>query len=319
VFLGMLAPRPSLAAEAVSPRFDVTHLKGTDECPGPDALASAVAQVVESDPPDASPERIAAVRIEVTFSRAGSDYVVTVRSGPLATERSIVGHGPTCASVADALVAAVVVLLDGMTDDDAGPSSPPAAAPRSHAAPVRARPYPPATELPDAEPSEPGDRAAADELSDRIARNVLFFEILGSGIGNSINYERFVAGDFGSVRVGFGYAQSKPPTGRDGQQWTLPVLFQLESSMTGSHNFHLAAGGTLVYRDGPIQDGWSNPENTGFRDPSPSGAFNALANVAGGYRYLPRRGGFTFGFVVMTLFNASWGTLWAGANAGVTF
>jgi hypothetical protein len=312
VFLLLAGSRSALAADAMpAPHFEVTRLLGADDCPDAQELASTIALGLGSAPAGTASARGTPAHFQVMFSR-GTDYVAIVRNDAIGAERTIVSPGATCAALAQAVAVSVAVLLDvaDAAKTDAPPTSPPK--------PATPRPSPAPAEAP---PSPPADLAGApddDGPLDRPARNVVFFEFLGSGISDSINYERFFANDIMSIRFGLGYGRAQAPN-LHGEQLTVPVLLQLESSSSGSHNFHLGTGVTLVYRNGAIEDEWFNPSNTGFREGFDGQALAALVNIALGYRYLPRKPGLTFGLVAMGLFNANWGTLWMGGNVGATF
>ncbi|MGH7434963.1 MAG: hypothetical protein ACRENE_04750 [Polyangiaceae bacterium] len=320
---GLAVAHPCLAAPTTpTPRFEVTRLRGAEECPDAGDLEAAVSRALEIAPlapPGLPGVRVARTRFDVQFSRGDAGYMAILRSKEFSAARTLSTQGDACEPLADAVAVAVAVLLGTVG------SQPAADSPADRPARTQATQQPLAASStadppPDATPTDTDRRTDADDGSwDRKARNVAFVEFMGSGVGDSINYARFFeAGGVASLRFGFGYTQSTTAPGA-GRQLTFPVLLELDSSETGSHNFHFGTGVTAVVRDGPVDVGVGNPENTGFGSDFGGNGVTALCNVVVGYRYLPREPGITVGVYGMGLFNFAWGTIWAGANAGVAF
>ncbi len=324
VALALVAPSTGLAADALvpagasgarpaaTPHFEVTRLKDAGECPDEEDLQSAASRALEVAPPGLPDKRIARTRFDVQFSRGGSGYTAILRSKELNSERTLTAQGDACDPLADAVAIAVAVLLGTIRDAPPRRSTP---APASRSEPASSSLPVPTT---DDSTSDEFSRDSGGEDAERKAKNVISAEFMGSGIGDSINYERFLDNGVASIRIGVGYTQQAHLPAQ-GHQLTFPLLLQLDSSETGSHNFHFAGGVTAVFRDGPLDEGIANPQNTGFGSGYDRAGAACLGNIVLGYRYLPRTAGLTVGVYGMVLFNFIWGTLWTGANMGYAF
>jgi len=146
--------RPCRADPAIAPSitWNVERLPEAASCPDATALAAAVARARSGDPARETESRDArrsgrAVALDVAFSRGPGGYAATLRArGATTGERTLADDGATCAPLAAAVVATVVVLLDTRGAGDADPAAassppPPAAAPAPTAA--SAPPAPP--------------------------------------------------------------------------------------------------------------------------------------------------------------------------------
>jgi hypothetical protein len=314
--------RTSLAAARRAARFEVTRSEEAGGCPDAPGLEAAVARI--AGPP--SLDTRAPVVFDVTFTRNEVAYVATLHAGATGAERVLVSRGPTCSALGEAVAAAITVVLDGTEGDEDQTSAGDAVAPVAPPPPLHVRVPPPPPVVVHGAP-------VADEFADpppRTAMNIVFAEFLGSGVAYTINYERFFDDD-ASVRVGFGYLRENEELGEFSPatqrfvypkktQLSLPILANYYYLGHPNHNIHFAAGATLRYRTGELEDGWTNPANVGYpSDASQSPGFNALVDLVIGYRYVPRAGGFTCGADVMVLFNNEGVLPWAGVNAGAVF
>jgi hypothetical protein len=106
---------------------------GAGECPDASALEAAVRRVRGEDPfEEASPS--ISLRFDVTFARDSSGYVATIHEdGTRKGERTIAGGRSSCVELADAVAAAITVMLDGA--GQAASSGSPSDAPKAEVAP----------------------------------------------------------------------------------------------------------------------------------------------------------------------------------------
>ena len=168
-------------------------------------------------------------------------------------------------------------------------------------------PLPPIAEQP--APSSPA--AAASE---RTASNVVFAEALGSGLLYSINYERLVETWNLGLRAGasyFTYAVSSYGSSGNLTLLTFPLVASYYLGWR-SHHLQLGLGGTILYTKAA-----SDSHGTQFASER-SGAGVALSGVVG-YRFLPRRGGISFGLGFTPLVRTSRFLPWGGADVGYVF
>jgi hypothetical protein len=154
----------------------------------------------------------------------------------------------------------------------------------------------------------------APEQAARTAQNIIFGEVLGSGLLYSVNYERIIDKWNIGLRGGasyFTYAVSS--YGRSGN--LVLVSFPIVASYYfgwRNHNLQLGLGATILYT-GVATDS----EGTKF-EAERSGAGLAMSGVVG-YRYMPRDGGISFGVGFTPLVRASKFLPWGGANVGYAF
>ncbi len=114
-------------------------------------------------------------------------------------------------------------------------------------------------------------QGSAGKPGKRTALNTLYFELLGSGVLGSFNYERIVA-DAVALRLGFG-TYSGDVLSNTGNSW---ITFPLTASYLagqGPHLLELGAGAVGM---------WT------------SGGGNILGNALVGYRYQRSTGGVVF-------------------------
>jgi hypothetical protein len=184
-------------------------------------------------------------------------------------------------------------------------STSPAAAAAPSPPPPPSRPPPP----PAAEPPKPSETPAL-----RTASNVVFAEVLGSGLLYSLNYERI----FDSLHVGirggasyFSYPVSDYGKSGNLKLLTIPVVASYYLGMP-KHKLQLGLGATFLYTG-------VSSDSTGTKFESDrSGAGIAVTAIIG-YRYLPPAGGFTFGVAFTPLLRSGSFLPWGGAEAGYSF
>jgi len=166
-----------------------------------------------------------------------------------------------------------------------------------------------------AAPSTPRDKGKADS-SDRKAKNLVYFELLGNGGLYSINYERMLSNDM-SARLGFSYfSVSASGSSGDGNQATAkaslvtaPALFNY---MVGgkNHKFETGAGATLIYVSASASGGAANASGEGV---------GVAGTAVAGYRYSPSDGGFVFRVGYTPMFGKGGYMHWGGMSLGGTF
>jgi hypothetical protein len=121
--------------------------------------------------------------------------------------------------------------------------------------------------------------------ADRLARNSIYVELLGSGILYSINYDRRftdrVSGRAGAMLIG---AKSE-----EGEQVSVALVPVMANYLAGhgSHRLEVGAGPVFAYAGARLDV----DQFEGFEDLS---AFGLFGGATLGYRYQPLRGGFTF-------------------------
>lgn len=182
-----------------------------------------------------------------------------------------------------------------------------------------------AVELPPLD-APPDHSATADRPSDaphakstnaeRKAKNVVYLELLGSGLLYSVNYERMLSNDM-SVRAGFSYWSMSASSG-NGQSsssaklevMTAPLLFNYFVGGR-NHQLELGAGGVVVYASASASSGSSSKL-------SGEGVGVAGTGVVG-YRYSPADGGFVFRAGFTPLVGKGGVLPWGGVSFGGTF
>jgi hypothetical protein len=317
--------RTSLAADWHAAQFEVTRSAEAADCLDGPALAAAVEQAAGPDIPD----RRTPVLFRVAFARSDAGYVARIHVGASGAERVLVSTGSTCSALVDAVVVAMTIVLDAGDPEDSDERDTSA-----RGAPAPNAPVLPAAPVPVRRPPPPAVHGAPvddqdDGRWDRTARNLVFAELLGSGLSVTLNYERFFTED-ASLRVGLGYFRG-PGGDYDGRvvngqwvspaktQYSMPVLVNFYSAIRPNHSVHFAAGATGLYRTGSLANAWGNPGESGVSGGESAKGFDLLGNVVIGYRYIPRAGGFTCGLDVILLFNTLGALPWVGVNAGAVF
>jgi hypothetical protein len=309
--LCLVRPRAAWAEEGLAARFDVTRAPEAEDCPDAVALEAAISRLRGRDSQEeGSSDPGPAVSFEVTFARERKGYTGTFREGSTGAERTIVSKGSDCSALADAMTVAITMAMDAVKDV--------AAASTAAAAPVAPPPpWPPAEPEPTSPVADPTPYDALDESPPRAAMNVVFVEALGSGLGYSLNYERFF-GDNASVRLGFSYVRGADnSTPAKDVQVSMPMLANYYV-LGPDHDMHFGAGATVLVRSAPLQDSWYSPLNSLYGSSNPPNG-NLLFNLVVGYRYVPRAGGWTVGADFMVLFNAVGVLPWIGVNLGAAF
>jgi hypothetical protein len=329
-----------------SGRVVVTRSEGASSCPDSEALQAAVdrAGILDSSSassgalssdsegsPDAGPSAPRKLlSLEVAFGRTKSGYVAAVQVPGRRTKRTLASAVASCSGLADAVVVAINVMLDGMGDEPAGdspdqsqvPASPPATKSDAHSTPG-AVPWPPLP--PDEDGAKPAHDGEDSDMPHRTAPNIVFVEALGAGLASSVNYERFF-GDDASVRIGFSYQRgtgAQPVENSAGiivawpkqTQFSLPLLANYYC-FGPNHDFHFGGGVTFFYRTGLLEDGWVTGFNESFAEEK---RFNMTVDAVIGYRYVPRGGGPTIGVDAMLVVNTVAIAPWTGANVGWAF
>jgi hypothetical protein len=146
----------------------------------------------------------------------------------------------------------------------------------------------------------------------RAANNSLYFELGGSGVVYSLNYERFVQDDV-SLRVGFGYVSLKGAKINGGTVTndvgllTIPVTASYLGIGSGNHRLELGAGAVYAHLTGQTSSDGAE-------------AFGSDSGVVGtaiaGYRYVRPDGGFTFRAAFTPLFGEGGFQPWVGVAMG---
>ncbi len=272
--------------------IEVSRAPEARDCPDGAGLAAAVERARRSDGPDANSDVEAPLGVAIDIARNASGYVATVTaSGARTGVRTLTHAGPTCESLAKALVVSLVVLLDEVDRDDAAlaaalapasasaSASTPASAP---AAPRRRRPLPPPRP-----PDDPPEAGLADPFA-RTANNSFFLELGGNALFYSLNFEHIFGASNLSLRAGFGYIHLYGTffgSYHDEEDLSVPIV---ASYYLGgpNHKLQLGAGVVFVDRDGATAQGKES-----------------LATLVIGYRYLPYDGGFNFGVAFTPFFS----------------
>lgn len=197
------------------------------------------------------------------------------------------------------------------------PSPSPTPAPISDTPPRKETPKP--KKEPPRRHHDDDDDDASDEPV-RTAKNVVFAELLGNGLGYSVNYERLFDDTGFGVRAGFSYL-SLGASGGTGStsssvrvSWiSVPILANYYVG-SANHKLQLGLGVSLVYAtsEGRSADVFG----------SVSGLVPFVTGVIG-YRYLPAKGGFNFGIGFTPLFIPGGETRtflpWGGIGLGAAF
>jgi hypothetical protein len=311
--LSALSSRVCLA-DGRRTHLDVARSAGASACPDAPTVAAAVTRALGRDALDTTSDAGATLRFDVAFAPHEAGYVATVReSGAHTGERTIAGSDSPCSDLTDALAVTITMMLESAEAE---------AVSDSRSAPAASNMQPSADPAADARKSTPAGPSRRDPEG-RTAFNVVFAELLGSGVTYSINYERLLGDSNVSLRVGFSYARSKENTSflsNDGQVVTdlsFPVLANYYVG-SPSHKLQLGAGITVFYHSDPAI-GFFSP---GSFDPSgspTSGGVDAAAAVVVGYRFIPRAGGPALGIAFTPLFGTHGVQPWAGINAGAVF
>ena len=163
-------------------------------------------------------------------------------------------------------------------------------------------------------PEPPAVVAPAPAGPVRTASNVIFGEVLGSGLLYSVNYERVLSALPIGLRAGASYFSYPVSTyGRSGnlKLATFPLV---ASYYVGAprHKLQLGLGATLIYLG-------VSTDSTGTKFEGERSGFGLAATAVVGYRYLPPDRGFTFGVGFTPLLRTSSFLPWGGANAGFIF
>jgi hypothetical protein len=277
-------------------------------CADADALAAAANRDLRRRAFDAGGQSGSPSQFEVEYSRNESGYVATVRErGIQHAERTLESGEALCEPLTAALGVTLAMMLDSAGVAGRAEPPPPLAAAPDRPAPATAAPGP-----------FPAGRTAYDGV---------FLEGLGNGVYDSVNYERLFWGDRMSVRVGFGFArvESKPYvtlfslSGAGAPSYwftelTLPVVVNSYWG-TASHKLQIGVGATAIYRTGKVG---ATSFDEFFSEQSAQG-FDVAGTAVLAYRFLPYRGGPSFGVGFTPLFGRGGFLPWLAANLGADF
>jgi len=143
--------------------------------------------------------------------------------------------------------------------------------------------------------------------------NVVDFEVLGSGLDYSLNYERiYLAWGLG-LRAGASFFTYKLSNATGAGNLTLATFPLVASYYIGPphHKLQLGLGATILYIDASSDAAGTKFGSTGLE---------AAATAVIGYRYLPKCRGLTFGAGFTPLVRAGKPFLpWGGVDVGIAF
>jgi hypothetical protein len=310
--LASIAPRLA-RADVARASLGVLPSPEAGDCGDAVTLAAAANRALRRDVIDPTGDEMAPLRFEVAFSRDDSGYVATVReSGTHDGERTIASGEPVC----DALTQALGVTLAMMVD---------AAEAADRIAARRARPPAPPREV--AAPPARDAEVIAPPLDRRTANDSVFLEGLGNGVYYSLNYERIFWDGKASLRAGFGYTRlqarkeivlfqlyGNPPPPYTFTEIAVPVVASSYLG-TASHKLQLGAGATVFYRTGMVG---ATSVDAAFNSQTSQG-LDIAGTLVVAYRYIPYRGGPTFGAGFTPLFSRSGFLPWLSLSVGADF
>ncbi|MCL2447855.1 MAG: hypothetical protein FWD17_02785 [Polyangiaceae bacterium] len=267
-------------ADAMQASLRVAPTPEATDCADAGALSAAANRALQRSAFSPGDGAESPSQFEIEYSRSESGYVASVRERGLQTAlRTLESGEPLCGPLTTALGVTLAMMLDS-----------------AHAATRKPEPASPDGEPPPAE-------APARPSAKRTACDSVFLEGLGNGIYDSINYERLFWDGQVSVRVGFGFIRGEaepfsspavPGLGGVRSYWfsdfTLPILVNYYWG-TASHKLQIGIGATGVYRTatGPAV-GWFFDHLFSFAP-----GYNIAGTAVVAYRYLPYRGGPSFG------------------------
>jgi hypothetical protein len=313
VALPTVASRRASAA-SIGVRLSVNRAPDAGDCPDAGRLAAGIARAGHRSLPSIAPNAEARLRFEVDMARSATGYAATVRIlGARIGVRQIEHTGGTCAPLADALAVALVVVIDDVEQADAtvteattpSPSTQPA---QSAEAPAPPPPPPPPPAPPDK--IERRDNPTPDLVlvPSRTADNSAFFELGGSGLFYTFNFEHIFGDSNVSLRIGFGYIHLDADLAGNTfneEDISVPMVASYYVGKS-SHKLQLGAGMLLLYRQG--DQGSSDGTTTSL-----------LATAIIGYRYIPENGGINFGVAFTPCFGQGIALPWGGVDFGVGF
>jgi hypothetical protein len=311
-------------------------------CPKAAEVAAAANRVLGRErvrTSDAS-ARDAELRIVVAFSREPGGFGATVReSGARDAERTIPAGERTCDTLTSAVGATIAMMIDAV--DGAGGFVPQVSATAQAEGAA-------ATHVGQAPPDSASSGPASAPDPDRVvppldegapahsgtARDGIFVEALGNGVYDSLNYERMFWNRTFSVRMGLGFAPlsvcpapcGNPlgivPPHRRVDEFTSPVLASWYWG-SASHKLQVGLGVTAIFRTGEVgHDGYQDWFSGGQYDnvfSHASKGFDLAGTAVVGYRFIPARGGPSFGGGFTPLFGAGGFLPWLSVNAGAEF
>ncbi|HVH41491.1 MAG TPA: hypothetical protein VM925_04080 [Labilithrix sp.] len=158
------------------------------------------------------------------------------------------------------------------------------------------------------------ETAPAPAPTETPAANVIFAEVLGSGLLYSLNYERFVDRWNLGLRAGASFFTYDVSSYGSTGNLTIVTFPLLASYYLGwrSHKLQLGLGATILHTKVA-----TDSQGTAFEGER-SGTGLAPSAVVG-YRYVPRDGGISFGIGFTPLLRATKFLPWGGATVGYVF
>lgn len=147
--------------------------------------------------------------------------------------------------------------------------------------------------------------AAAPAALAQTSRNAVYFELGGSAVIPSLNYERRVT-DVWFGRAGASVVTSESSAGDDDTTYVVPLTASYVRSPGASH--HLELGGGVTFSFGDRQDLFDNDDGEQFS--------TAVLTGIVGYRYQKPDGGFQFRAVFTPVAGAGDLEPWAGVSFG---
>jgi hypothetical protein len=192
-------------------------------------------------------------------------------------------------------------------------------------APAPPPPPPPRREVATRPPADP--EVLSPPLERRTANDSIFLEGLGNGVYYSLNYERIFWDGRASLRAGVGYTRltahkdivlfslnGSPPPAYTFTEIAVPLV---ASSYFGSasHKVQLGAGATVFYRTGPVG---ATTLDAVFNSQTSQG-LDVAGTLVVAYRYIPYRGGPTFGAGFTPLFGRNGFLPWLSLSVGADF
>jgi hypothetical protein len=150
-----------------------------------------------------------------------------------------------------------------------------------------------------------------------IAKNALYVELGGNGVGYTLNYERRIA-EQASLRVGgmFWKASATASSGGDSVSSSatmaiVPVMANFLGLGTANHKLEVGAGVAMAY--------FSGEASNSIGDKVSGTGMVPMGTATLGYRYQPRDGGFLFRAGYTPVFNKDFVFHWGGVSFGYGF
>ncbi len=161
----------------------------------------------------------------------------------------------------------------------------------------------------------PAPPQAEEPRDEHVPSNALFFEVLGTGLLYSINYQRMLDRIPLGLRAGVSFITYKVSNAQGSGNLLLATLPLLVTYYVGPprHKLELGLGATLIYFS-------ASSDATGTKFEGPGTGLGIAASGVIGYRYVPETRGVTFGAGFTPLLRSPKGFLpWGGASVGYAF